>query len=75
MKFMKVGHFNFKLLLIRLFGRNAWMGTPGAKTSAFVRVLGNWVYVHSDARVEVERRKLSAKIHSKLTKVDMGLKR
>lgn len=58
MKLLKVGHFNWKLVLIKLFGKNEWWGSEGAETSAFVRKLGNWVYVHPDVRVDEERKKI-----------------
>lgn len=58
MNIQKVRKFNFKVLLTKAFGTDEWWGPEGGGSSAFVRRLGNWVYVHSDARVEQERKKL-----------------
>lgn len=61
MTFRKVGHFNWKLLLIRLFGHFEWWGEPGHPNAAYIKRLGNWVYIVSDGEADQAKKNFQEK--------------
>jgi len=61
-EFRKLGKLNWRILLIKAFGKYEWWGEPGGDMSAYVKKLGNWVYVVPDAQVEEARRKLRERL-------------
>jgi hypothetical protein len=61
-EFRKTSSFNWRVILIKLFGRYEWWGEPGGEMSGYVKKLGNWVFVVPDKQADEARRKFNERL-------------